>query len=80
MLQVYILPGMTVVYMSVSEAAVSAGVTRVTIYRWIRKGLTVEGKLLSLTAVIIGGQYRIEGPALNYFLDAREKDSPSSPG
>lgn len=61
---------MTLVYMNVSEAAASAGVTRVSIYRWIRKGVIVEGKLLFLVAVTIGGQYRIEGPALDHFLDA----------
>jgi len=71
---------MSVVYFNVSEAAVYAGVTRVTLYNWIRKGLSVSGDLLFLTAVIIGGQYRIEEPALNHFLDARGIDNRSSPG
>ncbi|GAI22543.1 unnamed protein product, partial [marine sediment metagenome] len=57
-------------YLNVSEAAEHANVTRATLYRWIEKGLTVEGKLLYLTAVTIGGQYRIEEPGLNRFLDA----------
>ena len=69
---------MSIVYLNVSEAAVYAGVTRQTVYRWIRRGTSVQGTFLYLTAVLIGGQYRIEEPALDHFLDVRGKDSPSS--
>lgn len=78
-LHLYIFLGMTVVYMNVTEAAASAGVTRVTIYRWIAKGLMVSGGVVYLTSVIIGGQQRIEQPALDHFLEVRARDNrPSS--
>ena len=61
---------MSVEYLSISEAAEYAGVTRHTIYRWIQAGVTVRGELLYLTAGTISGQYRIEVPAVDRHLDA----------
>ncbi|GAI45091.1 unnamed protein product, partial [marine sediment metagenome] len=61
---------MSVLYLNISETARYAGVTNTTVYHWIELGVTRSKKRLFLTAVTIGGQYRIEEPGLNRFLDS----------
>ncbi|GAI35542.1 unnamed protein product, partial [marine sediment metagenome] len=56
---------MSVLYLNISETARYAGVTNTTVYHWIELGVTRSKKRLFLTAVTIGGQYRIEEPGLN---------------
>lgn len=61
---------MPIEYLSIPETAEYADVTRQTIYRWLREGVSYRGSRLYLTAVLIAGQYRINQIDLDRFLDA----------
>ena len=59
---------MPVEFLTVSEAAGHARVTRRTIYKWIEEGLEDT----CLTAVVLGGVYHVELEELQNFLAFRE--------
>ncbi|GAI64442.1 unnamed protein product, partial [marine sediment metagenome] len=56
--------------LNVTDAALYSNVERITLYRWIQKGVTYRGRLFYLTAVSIAGQYHIEEHDLDRFLEA----------
>lgn len=55
--------------LSITEAAEYAGVSRPTIYVWIRDGRRYRRRLYYLTAEIHRGQTRIRLSTFNRFLD-----------
>jgi hypothetical protein len=55
-------------YLTVTESAARADVTRNTIYRWVQKGVTYRGEYYYLNARLLDGEYFIEERDLDSFL------------
>jgi hypothetical protein len=78
-------PGELSQCMSMTEVAESVRKTRVTVWNWITKGLTVNGRVVKLAAQKIGAQYVVTPEALSAFVEAcsselRNHQRPEAPG
>ncbi|GAH94097.1 unnamed protein product [marine sediment metagenome] len=60
---------MSVEYLSITDAAAHAGVSRPTVYCWIEDGVFVDRKLVYLPASVFGNHYFINIDDLDHFLD-----------